>query len=82
MHGGYGGGGSGDFPYGGNSASSTSHSAVSSNSLSSRMNETAACALLQHLSKDELQQFLDDDSKLQDVINDLDQVNKIALISF
>ena len=39
-----------------------------------RMDETAAVALLQHLGKEDLQHLLADDSKLNDLIQDLQQV--------
>ncbi|XP_025090563.1 vacuolar protein sorting-associated protein 37B-like isoform X2 [Pomacea canaliculata] len=42
-----------------------------------QIDETAAVALLQHLSKTELQNLLNDDSKLTDIINDLSQVRSL-----
>ena len=38
------------------------------------LDENAALGLLQHLDKNELQQLLDDDSKLMELINDVQQV--------
>ena len=80
--GGYGGGHySPPNPYGSSihtpSQATPSHHPISSSAQSnvtSQMNETAALALLQHLDKDELQHLLDNDAKLQDLINDLSQV--------
>jgi len=79
------GGGYGDsssFPYGSNAAgynapSSASSQASPSHHASSHMNESAAVALLQHLGKDDLQNLLDDDAKLQGLINDLTQIKTL-----
>ena len=38
--------------------------------------EAAATSLLQYLTRDELQQYLDDNSKLDAIISDLPQVNR------
>ncbi|KAK7476422.1 hypothetical protein BaRGS_00032347 [Batillaria attramentaria] len=43
----------------------------------SRMNESEAVALLQHLSKEDLQHLLNDDSKLNDLVQDLSQVRSL-----
>ena len=40
------------------------------------LDENAAIGILQHLDKNELQQLLDDESKLMELINDVQQVNK------
>ena len=42
--------------------------------------ENASLGILQHLDKDELQRLMDDDSKLQDLITDLQQVLEINIV--
>ena len=42
--------------------------------------ENASLGILQHLDKDELQRLMDDDSKLQDLITDLQQVLEINVV--
>ncbi|KAL8624667.1 hypothetical protein ACOMHN_038213 [Nucella lapillus] len=42
-----------------------------------RMDETAAVALLHHLDKDDLQHLMSDDSKLNDLVQDLQQVRSV-----
>ncbi|KAK7088437.1 vacuolar protein sorting-associated protein 37B-like [Littorina saxatilis] len=42
-----------------------------------RMDDTAALALLQHLDKDDLQHLLNDESKLNDLVQDLQQVRRV-----
>lgn len=79
-NGGY--GDSNSYPYGNSTSSYTSGSnSVSprppTHSASSHMNESAALAILQHLSKEELQSLLDDDAKLQSLINDLSQIKNV-----
>ena len=46
--------------------------------------ETTALGILQHLDTEELQRLLDDDEKLMDLINDLQQVQQkqLCLISW
>ena len=51
-----------------------SGSSIRSSSSTQHLNETAALGILQHLNKEELQQLLDDDTKLTEIIADLQQV--------
>lgn len=50
-----------------------------SGSIMSRMNEAEAVALLQHLDKNDLQHLLGDDSKLNDLVQDLAQVRRLRV---
>ena len=45
-----------------------------STSPTTQMDETAAMGILKHLNRQELQELLDDDNKLSELINDLQQV--------
>lgn len=53
---------------------SGSNPAGASSSLMNRMNESEAVALLQHLGKEDLQHLLENESKLDDLVQDLAQV--------
>merc|ERR1712241_1469636 len=43
-----------------------------------QLDETAALGILQHLDASELQRLLDDDTKLQDLVTDLEQVKNLS----
>ncbi|XP_005110858.1 vacuolar protein sorting-associated protein 37B [Aplysia californica] len=68
--------------YSASAASSSRSGGMSSSSSSSALSaqsESSALSLLQHLDKNELQHLLENDSKLQDLVDDLPQVKSMQV---
>ncbi|XP_076435120.1 vacuolar protein sorting-associated protein 37B-like [Babylonia areolata] len=63
--------------YGSGQSGAPGASGVRSANIMGRMDETAAVALLQHLGKEDLEHLMADDSKLNDLIQDLQQIRGV-----
>lgn len=63
--------------YYGSSQSGASGASPRGTGVMARMDETAAVALLQHLGKEDLEHLMSDDGKLNDLVQDLQQVRGI-----